>query len=418
MGMIENRWRFSLSRRDALASLAAMLAGSPLLHGQLDPHGDMRGHKRIPGFDDMVTAFDFEPVCYANITLDRAEYMQHGDGSEWNMRRNREAFDWVDIVPGKAVDPRSVDLSSTLLGIKLTHPVLVAPTSQQGPLHPEGEAGMYKGTTGANTIMAIANGPSIPHEKIAAAATGVRWNQFYPTPNLDTSRETIARFHDLGTRSVIITVDQQASTYERDLHLRNLGGAPRKPGQARGAGAGGAGGGRGGGPARGPVTSGPALYRLGVPGRLWYTWDYVNEIRKVCKVPVIIKGIVTAEDAADCVKQGVDGIVISNHGGRSMDYGPSTLEVIPEIAAVVNGRIPIIVDSGFRRGSDVFKALALGANAVELGRAARWGLGAFGPAGAQRVLEIIQEELVQAAAFAGCANLQAIGKSNVKTNFV
>jgi 4-hydroxymandelate oxidase len=418
MGMIEDRWRFGMSRRDALASLAAMLGGSPLLHGQLDPHGDLRGHKRIPGFGEMLTAFDFEPVCYANITLDHAEYMQHGDGSEWNMRRNREAFDWVDIPAGNAVDPRSVDLSSTLLGVKLTHPVLVAPSSQQGQLHPDGEMGMYRGATAANTIMAIANGTSIPHPKIAAAASGVRWNQFYPSPNLDASRETMAMFHDLGTRAVIITVDQQASVYERDLHLRNLGGAPRTSGQARGGGGGAAGAGRGGGPARGPATSGPALYRLATPGRLWYTWDYVNELRKVIKVPVIIKGIVTGEDAAECVRQGVDAIIVSNHGGRSMDYGPSTLEVIPEIAAAVNGRIPVIVDSGFRRGSDVFKALALGANAVELGRAARWGLGAFGAAGAQRVLEIIQTELVQAAALAGCANLQAIGKSTVKTSFV
>ena len=421
MGMIENRWRFSVSRREALASLAMMFAGSPLLHGQLDPHGDIRGHKRFPGFDEMTTAFDFEPVCYANIPLDRAEYMQHGDGSEWNMRRNREAFAWVDILPGKAVDPKSVDLSSTLLGVKLTHPILVAPSSQQGPLHPEGEMGMYRGATGANTIMAIANGPSIPHPKIAAAATGVRWNQFYPTPDLDASRETLTTFQGLGTKAIIITVDQQASVYERDAHLRNLGGAPRTPGAARGGGAGagaGGGGGRAGAPARGPATSGPALYRLGAPGRLWYNWNYVNELRKIIKVPVLIKGIVTAEDAAECVRQGVDGIIVSNHGGRSMDYGPSTLEVIPEIVAAVNGRIPVIVDSGFRRGSDVFKALALGASAVELGRAARWGLGAFGPAGAQRVLEIMQAELVQAAAFAGCADLKAIGKANVKTNFV
>ena len=152
--------------------------------------------------------------------------------------------------------------------------------------------------------------------------------------------------------------------------------------------------------------------------RLWYNWGYVDELRKALKVPVIIKGIVTPEDAADCAKQGVDAIIVSNHGGRSMDYGPSTLEVLPDIVAAVNGRIPVIVDSGFRRGSDVFKALALGASAVELGRAARWGLGAFGAAGTQRLLEIVQQELVQAAASAGRATLKSIDKTAVKTNFV
>ena len=141
-------------------------------------------------------------------------------------------------------------------------------------------------------------------------------------------------------------------------------------------------------------------------------------MREVIKVPLVIKGIVTAEDAAECARQGVSAIIVSNHGGRSMDYGPSTLEVLPEIVAAVNGKIPVIIDSGFRRGSDVFKALAFGASAVELGRAARWGLGAFGAAGTQRLLEIVQAELVQAAAFAGCANVKAINTSMVKTNFL
>jgi 4-hydroxymandelate oxidase len=424
-----------MGRRKALASLAAMLAGSPLLKAQLDPHGVLTGHKRIPGIDEMMTAFDFEPVCFGNMLLTRFDYMAHGDGSEFNLRRNRQAFDWVDIVPGSAIDPKSVDLSTTLLGIPLKYPVYVAPSSGQGDLHPDGEVGMYRGATAAGTIMAIANGPSIAHQKIAAGATGPRWNQFYPTPDLDASRETIAQFQDLGTKAIIITVDQQASVYERDLHDRNLGGVVR--------GAGGRGGRGGGDPEAGPAGRGGGAGRGGAAGsaslggnavvpafaptnkyrvsnrRLWYSWAYVNELRKsVIKLPVIIKGILTAEDAAECVRQGVDAIIVSNHGGRSMDYGPSTLEVLPEIVDAVNGRIPVIVDSGFRRGRDVFKALALGANAVELGRAARWGLGAFGAAGTQRLLEIVQQELVQATASAGRPTLKSIDRTAVKVNFV
>jgi isopentenyl diphosphate isomerase/L-lactate dehydrogenase-like FMN-dependent dehydrogenase len=133
---------------------------------------------------------------------------------------------------------------------------------------------------------------------------------------------------------------------------------------------------------------------------------------------MLIKGILSPEDAELCIQRGADGIIVSNHGGRSMDYGPSTLEVLPEIISVVRGRVPVVVDSGFRRGSDVFKALALGANAVELGRAARWGLGAFGAAGTQRLLEIVQDELVLAAARAGCATLASINAKAVKVNFV
>ncbi len=128
---------------------------------------------------------------------------------------------------------------------------------------------------------------------------------------------------------------------------------------------------------------GAAAYRVG-GGRLWYSWEYLDQVRKFIKTPIIIKGIVTAEDARLCVERGFNGIVVSNHGGRSMDYGPSTLEALPEIVAAVNGKIPVMIDSGFRRGSDVLKALALGADAVWLGRAARWALGAFGPVGVQR----------------------------------
>jgi len=347
----------------------------------------------------------------------------------------------VDIVPGKArngqaVDPTTVDLSSTLFGVELKYPVYVAPSSGQGALHPDGEMGMYRGATAAGTIMAIASGPSIPHPRIAAASTGPRWNQFYPIPDIDASNDALKGYLDLGTKAIIITVDQQASVYERDLHDRNLGGVVRSTG-GRGAGgavdpetgqpvrAGGAGrGGRGAAPATAvggnPTTpTFPATSKYRVSNRrLWYNWGYINEVRKAIKVPVIIKGILTAEDASDCVKQGVDGIIVSNHGGRSMDYGPSTLEVLPEIVAAVNGRMPVIVDSGFRRGSDVFKALALGANAVELGRATRWGLGAFGAAGTQRLLEIVQQELVQSAAMAGRSTLKEIDKTAVKTNFV
>lgn len=445
MGMIENQWRFSLSRRRALASLAAMFAGSPVLRGQIDPHS-LIGHKRVLGIDEMVDAFDFEAICFRNMSYERYDYMAHGDGSEWNLRRNRQAFDWVDILPGKPVDPKSVDMSTELLGVKLTHPIFVAPSSGQGALHPDGEIGMYRGATAANTIMAIAHGPSIAHARIAVAATGPRFNQFYPIPDLGASLKTLQTFQDLGTRAIIITVDQQASYYERDLHDRNLGGNPRTPGgggRGRGAApatapgaavdaalegvpppaqAGGAGGG-------GQVMMGtgthpstprfPTTSKYRVPQRrLWYNWEYINEVRKVIKVPVIIKGIVAAEDAQDCLREGVDGIIVSNHGGRSMDYGPSTLEVLPEIAAVVNKKFPILIDSGFRRGGDVFKALALGADGVELGRAARWGLGAFGPAGTQRLLEILQAELAQAAAFAGRTTIKSIDKTAVKTNFV
>jgi isopentenyl diphosphate isomerase/L-lactate dehydrogenase-like FMN-dependent dehydrogenase len=135
------------------------------------------------------------------------------------------------------------------------------------------------------------------------------------------------------------------------------------------------------------------------------------------KAPLLVKGILTAEDATLCVEHGVDGIIVSNHGGRSMDYGPSTLEVLPEIVAAVNRRIPVITDSGYRRGSDILKALALGADAVLLGRTTRWALGAFGAPGVQRLLEMAQQELVAAAAAAGRPTRASIDRSIIRTRF-
>jgi 4-hydroxymandelate oxidase len=291
---------------------------------------------------------------------------------------------------------------------------------------------MYRGATAAKTIMAVANGPSIPHARIAASATGPRFNQFYPVPDLDLSRDTLMEFHDLGAKAIIVTVDNTANVFERDLHNRNLGGVVRTAGRGRGAGAAvdpetglparGRGAARGSAPARPANPATPAFadtskYRVS-NRRLWYNWLYIDELRKMITLPMLIKGILSPEDAELCIQHGADGIIVSNHGGRSMDYGPSTLEVLPEIVAAVRGRVPVIVDSGFRRGSDVFKALALGARAVELGRAARWGLGAFGAAGTQRLLEIVQAELTLAAAQAGRATLASIDRTAVKINFV
>jgi 4-hydroxymandelate oxidase len=444
MSRLESKWASSMSRRKALAGLGSIVAGSPLLHAQLDPR-PLALHRRTPGLAEMFSAFDFEPVMFANIPQATYDYTAHGDGSEFTLRRNRQAFDWVDLVPGKAVDPASVNLSTQVLDFKLQYPIIIAPSATQTALHPEGEAGMYRaGSLCANTPMILSNNSSQSIEQVAAGAKGGQlWWQFYPRQDLDASRELLERAQGAGYTAMVVTVDQQASFYERTQQDRNLGGNPRTAGggqrgggAGRGAGvnpndpeavgpgttgraagaAGAAPAGRGG---RGAAaTSGPARYRIAAPGRLWYTWEYLDSIRKFIKTPMLLKGIVTAEDAKLCVEHGMNGIIVSNHGGRSMDYGPSTLEVLPEIVAAVNGRIPVIVDSGFRRGSDVLKALALGANAVMLGRAPRWALGAFGPVGVQRLLnDIIFPELVQAAASSGVTTFASINKNMVKTQW-
>jgi 4-hydroxymandelate oxidase len=281
----------------------------------------------------------------------------------------------------------------------MAYPLMASPTSGHALLHKDGEYATHQGTTGAsNTPMIVSNAASFPIGKIGQAATGPMWFQLYPAEDLDSSKATLENAQAAGCKAVAVTVDQEASFFERPLHDRNLTIATAN--------------------ARAAMFARRGLNQYGVPKRrLWYSWNYMDQIRPFIKVPVLAKGILTAEDAKACVEHGLDGIIVSNHGGRSMDCCPSTLEVLPEIVAAVEGRIPVIIDSGFRSGSDILKALALGAKAVCVGRAYRWGLASFGAPGVQRVLEILQGELVLAMAQTGRPNLGSIDSTLVRTHF-
>ena len=235
MGKLETQWRQSMSRRKAIAGLAGALAGSPLfqsrLSAQLDPR-PFKDHKRLPGLDEMMAAFDFEPVMSANVPLAIYDYTAHGDGSEFTVRRNRQAFDWVDLVPGRGVDPKSVDLSTEILGTRMKYPIMVAPSAVQVPLHPDGEIGMHRGATAAsNTPMILSQVTSTSVDKVAAAATGPLWSQFYPQEDRAVGRKILQEAQAAGCAAVVVTVDQQAPYYERTEQNRNLGGNPRRAGR-------------------------------------------------------------------------------------------------------------------------------------------------------------------------------------------
>jgi len=396
IGAIEHRWANSPSRRRALASLAGLVAGAPLAAAaaQQDPR-PLKDHRRTPGLDEMFSSFDFEPVMFANVPLSVYDYTAHGDGSEFTLRRNREAFDWVELVSKKVLDATPIQTATEVLGTKMAFPIMVSPSAQHGMLHPEAEAATYKGASAAsNTPYIVSTVSTLPFDKVAAAGGGPLWFQMYPRQSLDESRASLEKVQQAGAKAIVVTIDQQAAEHDRILHDRNMS-------------------------ARGPATrrNAPANpYRL-AEYRLWYTWEYIDQIRPMIKVPLVAKGVLTAEDAKLCVEHGVDCVYVSNHGGRSLDYAPATLEVLPEIVSAVGGKVPILFDSGVRRGSDILKALALGASAVCLGRVPRWGLGAYGAQGVQRILEIMQAEFVQAMAYTGRPNLKSIDRTLVRTDF-
>jgi len=396
MPTLESGWIHSTSRRQSFRALAAFLAGSPLLRGQLDT---FRPHHRIPSLEEMVTALDFEPVFHAKLPRQVYNYTAYGSDGEFTLRRNRQAFDWVDLVPNAAAAaPGPPATSLNLLGTPLPFPILLSPTAAHLALHPEGEAASRQGATAAgNTPMIVSNVSSLTIEKIGAAATGPFWFQLYPKEDPATTRETLERAQAAGCRAVVVTIDQQAAVFEREMHDRHLTPPVTRRSSSREA---------------APRTP----YRI-KEFRLFYDWKLFAEIRKVVKVPLLAKGILTAEDAKLCLEHGLDGVYVSNHGGRSVDYAPSTLEVLPEIAEAVNGRVPILFDSGVRRGSDILKALALGATAVCLGRIPRWGLGAYGVPGVKRIIEIMQAELAQAMIATGRPTLASIDRTLVRTDF-
>jgi isopentenyl diphosphate isomerase/L-lactate dehydrogenase-like FMN-dependent dehydrogenase len=380
-----------------LLGIGGILAGAPMLRAQLDPR-PLNEHRRVLGFDEMLTAFDFEKVFSQNVPRWVVDYTDHGADSEWNMRRNRHAFDWVDIVERPRDDGATLETATELFGTPMTFPILVAPTAAQGPLHPDGEMGMHVGATGANAPMLVSIGATQPIEKIAAAAKGPLWYQYTPRRSPE---EVLARAQAAGCRAIAVTVDNRSLYYERDLHSRHLGGRPRA--SAR--------------PMTGAGDSSWNPYGISDIMGPGLTWKHLDEVRRLFKGPMLLKGVVTPADARLALEHGIEGIIVSNHGGRALDYGPSTLEALPGIVDAVGGRVPVLIDSGFRRGSDVFKALALGAKGVMLGRATRWGLGAFGPAGVQRLLEIVQTELAETMKRAGRPTLASIDRTAVRTNF-
>ena len=279
MGRIEHAWAGSLSRRNAFRALAGFLAGSPLLRSQQDPFHD---HSRVPSLEEMVTAFDFEPVAYARMLRQNYDFMGHGADSEFTLRRNRQAFDWAELIPhgvasGGSIS-RSINTEVDFFGTKMPFPIMVAPSSFQSQLHPDGELAMHVGSTDANAKMLVSNASSFPIDKIGAAAKGPLWFQLYPKQDLDDNRSALEAAQTAGCTGVVVTVDVQAVSYERDLHDRHLSGSgaatPRRTGRAA---------------ARAPRNP------YGAPeGRMWYEWKLFDQIRPIIKGPHAGQGHIDA----------------------------------------------------------------------------------------------------------------------------
>jgi isopentenyl diphosphate isomerase/L-lactate dehydrogenase-like FMN-dependent dehydrogenase len=353
---------------------------------------------------DPINISDFEALARERMEPSAFDYYAGGANDERTVADNLRAFDrWV-IRPRMLAGVREVDTSTTLLGSTLTLPVALAPTAFNRLGHPDGELAAARAGGAAGTLMCCSTIASYPLEEIAAEATGPLWFQLYVYRDRDVTRDLVGRAETAGYRALVVTVDTPRLG-QRERDVRNRFTLPAGIGIVN-------------------------LERHGTPEALRWaatssfteyvhkllddslTWESIDWLRTITSLPILIKGVLTAEDAALCVQHGIAGIIVSNHGGRQLDGAIATMDALPEVVNVA-GRVPVLLDGGIRRGTDVFKALAVGASAVLIGRPYLWGLAADGEAGVRRVLEIFRSELELAMALAGCPTIGAITRSHV-----
>ena len=378
----------ALNRRRLLQYLAAspLFAGSALAEG-LRPSDPAQWAPRDP--DSLITdpaqaldIFDFEPVMKKNVPPAHFGYMATGVDDEVTLRANREAFQKFALRPRRLVDVSKVDMSTEILGVKYDSPIVMAPTGSNRAFHPDGELAAVKAAKTGNHLQILSTVASTSIEDAIAARGAPLWYQLYTTQRREVGEALVKRAEAAGATAIAVTLDVRSSAkWETFVRLRRTD--TRECGSCHGLNDY---------LSRKPNFTGIELGGVSGTAVTNLTWDSIKRLRDTVKVKLVLKGILAHEDASLAADAGVDAVIVSNHGGRVEDGVSATIDVLPEIVGAVGGRMPVLVDSGFRRGSDIVKALALGAQAVCIGRPYLWGLGAFGQPGVERVLGMLRFE--------------------------
>lgn len=380
-----------MNRRRALRNLISMFGAAAFAQDRDDP------------LYEPVRVMDFAPLAKAKLDPVAWDYLDGGSEDEVSLADNRTAFNRIIIRPRALVDVHRIDLTIELLGQTLPYPILLDPAGGKNCFYPDGENVVARAAANARALH-ITNGGI---EKLVASGKGPVWWQIETGGSLKdrTSMRTLAeRLEGAGCSGICLATDI-AYVSHRDRNIRNHlerawceTGLPKRD----------AGG-------RLPRAKNPeraAVY----PSRPdpTPTWESLKQLHETTRLPIIVKGILTHEDAERCVESGAAAIIVSNHGGRQLDHLGATIEALPEVIAAVRGRVPVLVDGGFRRGTDILKALALGARAICIARPYLYGLAAFGQPGVERVIELLRTELALDMALAGVPNLAAIDRSLVR----
>jgi glycolate oxidase len=331
---------------------------------------------------DFVTNQEVIVAARRNLSQDVWDYLCGGAESETTIRRNRMGFDSLAFRPRVLVDVTRIDTSTTFLGYKLRIPVMMAPIGSLQEITPLGGVAVAKAAEEFGTINFVSTVTQPSLEEIAAATPTPKIFQLYVNGDMDWVAELLARVKKAGYVALCLTVDT-AYYSRRERAMMNRWTPPNRRVARR------------------------RDYRAGL------TWESMDAFKEMAGLPFILKGVATAEDAAIAVKHGVDVIYISNHGGRQLDHGRGTIDVLPEIVEAVGGKAEVMLDGGILRGTDVMKAIALGAKAVAIGKLQGWGLGAAGQAGLVRVLELLENEMIVSMGLLGVSGVDQLKPSHV-----
>jgi isopentenyl diphosphate isomerase/L-lactate dehydrogenase-like FMN-dependent dehydrogenase len=400
----------------AFGSLAALVASLPdsavaqsydVLRSQTRKVGDI-----IEAPEDALNVLDFEPAARKAMEATPAHwaYLATGVDGDATLRANQEDYLKIRVQVKRLVDARKIDTRVRLFGVEFDSPLFLSPVSSQAAFHPEAEIAVARAAGAKKHHMILSTSGSSSVADVTKAHGGPIWFQLYPTDDWNVTQALVKRAEQSGATAIVLTVDRQGGRNTETLfRLRR-----QDDRQCTACHAGGF---------KNEVSRKPAfndidvshvtnLYGTGM------TWDFVKKLQASTKMKIVLKGIMTGEDAAKAVRAGVDGIIVSNHGGRAEESFQSTIGALPGVAKAVAGKIPVLVDGGVRRGTDVYKALALGATAVGIGRPYCWGLAAFGEPGVAAVLAILQREFETIMRQAGAVNLKQITASTVATGGV
>jgi 4-hydroxymandelate oxidase len=345
---------------------------------------------------------DYEKLARERMEPAAYDYYAGAAGDEQTLADNRKAFDRLKLRPRVLVDVSAIDLRTTVAGHDVAFPVLLAPTAFNRLANPDGEMAAARAAGAAGTLMIASTLATCTLEEIAGAATGPLWFQLYVYKDRGLTRELLARAEAAGYAAIVLTVDtpllgrrfrdvRNAFVLPQGMSIANFAAATTDASRW------------------GRHSSFSAYVHDLFDATL--SWEAVDWLRAQTRLPIILKGILTEEDASLAVKAGVNAIVVSNHGGRQLDGVAATIDALPEVAEAVAGRIEVLMDGGVRRGSDVLKALALGARAVLIGRPYLWALAAAGEKGVGDLLSMLRDELRLSMALAGRATIESIDRS-------